>query len=928
MRARGCSAWLFAAALAAAAPGARAQSNDDCLGCHSDPSLTGTRGGKTISVGVDAKKLAGSVHGSLDCIACHQDLAGSEFPHTENPKRVECGACHDQQAKEYARNIHGVAAAKGDKLAPGCTECHGKHDILPRRDPRSPTATMNIPVTCGRCHHEGTPVSLSHDIPQDRILENYSMSQHGEGLYKRGLTVTAVCTSCHTAHDVLPHTDPRSSINRANIAKTCTQCHARIEMVHRKVIEGRLWQEAPNKIPVCIDCHSPHKVRRLLYPEGMADKDCLVCHGKKDLTAVRDGKTVSLYVDEDARLAASHGKTACAQCHTEVAPSHVRPCETIKSKVDCSICHAEVVATYRGSIHGQLAAKNDVDAPRCLDCHDRHATQSKRLPTSKTYPRNVPELCATCHRSGEKAAVRIKAEGPNPVQSYKISIHGKGLLDSGLVVTATCADCHTAHGELPPADPRSTVNRMNLPATCGRCHRGIQEIFVASIHWPGRTDAKDPSKLPTCEDCHSSHSISRTDRADFRFRMMDQCGRCHQSEAATFFDTYHGKVSRLGNAGAAKCYDCHGTHDILPAVNPASHLSRQNVVKTCGQCHAGAHRRFAGYLTHATHHDRHKYPFLFAAFWGMTALLIGTLFFAALHTAAWLWRLWRTRHAWRAHRAAPAGQLHRRFNRRQRMLHLAMMLSFFTLALTGMTLKFSYAPWADVVSTVLGGSGAMGVLHRIAAVTLIVVFVLHLLQLRRQKREAGLSWWKFVYGKDTILFKWNDLRELIGSLKWFLGRGPRPAYGRYTYWEKFDYFAVLWGILIIGSTGLVLWFPEFFTRLLPGWSVNVATIIHSDEALLAVGFIFTVHFFNTHFRPDKFPMDPVIFTGRVPLEELKYDKPREYEDLVAAGKLEEKLVDPIPVQAEKGFRIFGFIALGIGLSLIALIVYAMIFAYR
>ena len=150
----------------------------------------------------------------------------------------------------------------------------------------------------------------------------------------------------------------------------------------------------------------------------------------------------------------------------------------------------------------------------------------------------------------------------------------------------------------------------------------------------------------------------------------------------------------------------------------------------------------------------------------------------------------------------------------------------------------------------------------------------------------------------------------------------------YTYWEKFDYFAVFWGVFIIGSTGLMLWFPEFFTRFLPGWSVNVATIIHSDEALLAVGFIFTIHFFNTHFRPDKFPMDPVIFTGRVTLDELKYDKPDEYERRVAAGDLAEHLVGPHPRLGERAARIFGFTALFVGLTLIALILYTMVLGYR
>jgi cytochrome b subunit of formate dehydrogenase len=178
------------------------------------------------------------------------------------------------------------------------------------------------------------------------------------------------------------------------------------------------------------------------------------------------------------------------------------------------------------------------------------------------------------------------------------------------------------------------------------------------------------------------------------------------------------------------------------------------------------------------------------------------------------------------------------------------------------------------------------------------------------------------------VFGATDLREFWESIKWFFGRGQRPRYGRYTYWEKFDYFAVFWGMVVIGSTGLLLWFPELFTRVLPGWTVNVSTIIHSDEALLAVGFIFTVHFFNTHFRLDKFPMDPVIFTGQVPLEELKRDKPREYEALLASGRLNETLVEPYPKRRERVLKALGFTALAVGLTLIALIVYSMLFGYR
>ncbi|MEJ2617797.1 MAG: hypothetical protein P8Z35_22770, partial [Ignavibacteriaceae bacterium] len=165
-------------------------------------------------------------------------------------------------------------------------------------------------------------------------------------------------------------------------------------------------------------------------------------------------------------------------------------------------------------------------------------------------------------------------------------------------------------------------------------------------------------------------------------------------------------------------------------------------------------------------------------------------------------------------------------------------------------------------------------------------------------------------------------------LKWFIGLGERPEYGRWTYWEKFDYFAVFWGIFVIGSTGLTLWFPQFFTQFLPGWVINIATIIHSDEALLATGFIFTVHFFNTHLRPEKFPMDIVIFSGRVPLEEYKIDRPGDYKKLRDSDKLEEQLVEPYPDFVLKGIRIFGWIALSLGFSIIVWIIYAMIFAYK
>ena len=269
-----------------------------------------------------------------------------------------------------------------------------------------------------------------------------------------------------------------------------------------------------------------------------------------------------------------------------------------------------------------------------------------------------------------------------------------------------------------------------------------------------------------------------------------------------------------------------------------------------------------------------------------------------------------------------------RFTRLQRILHICMIVSFITLALTGLTLKFSYTKWAAVLSHLLGGFENAGYIHRSAAVVMFGVFITHLVDLYKLKKTEHSSWFAMIFGPGSMVPNRRDLAELVATLKWFVGQGKRPAYGRWTYWEKFDYFAVFWGIAVIGSTGLTLWFPVFFTRFIPGSFLNGATIIHSDEALLATGFIFTVHFFNTHLRPEKFPMDITVFTGRMALEELKRDKPREYEALVASGKLEEKMEEAYPAIVTRTIRAFAWVALAVGFSIVLWIVYAVLFAYR
>jgi cytochrome b subunit of formate dehydrogenase len=269
-----------------------------------------------------------------------------------------------------------------------------------------------------------------------------------------------------------------------------------------------------------------------------------------------------------------------------------------------------------------------------------------------------------------------------------------------------------------------------------------------------------------------------------------------------------------------------------------------------------------------------------------------------------------------------------RFTRLNRVLHVLMIISFLILSLTGMSLKFSYTGWARVLSKFFGGFESAGYWHRFAASIMIIVFISHLVDIIRLRKKEFGSWKSLLIGKNSMLFNKKDWNDFKNSLKWFVGKGSRPEYGRWTYWEKFDYFAVFWGMFVIGSTGMTLWFPEFFTNFIPGWMINVATIIHSDEALLATGFIFTVHFFNTHLRPEKFPMDIVIFSGRVQFDEFRLDRPEEYNEMAAKGELEKNLVEQYPPIVLRGMKIFGWTALTIGFSIVIWIIYAMIFAYR
>jgi len=569
---------------------------------------------------------------------------------------------------------------------------------------------------------------------------------------------------------------------------------------------------------------------------------------------------------------------------------------------------------FKQSVHG---------VRDCVNCHK----DIVKIPHKKSVERKVG--CVKCHQDLWQEAQLTEGNGKNArlgvvvqqIESYMGSIHARPSIDDQSRTNATCYNCHDAHYISPIDSHVGAEGRLKIPGICGQCHTGILDIYQSSVH--GMEISKGNANAAVCSDCHTTHNIKEPHNGAGRVAITRNCGNCHQENLETYTETYHGKVTRLGYGATAKCYDCHGSHGVKRVDDEASKVHNGNRLKTCQTCHEDATEGYVTFQPHGNTHDIEKYPMMWFASKGMIGLLLGTFAFFWLHSALWFYREYQDRKHGknRPHirtEDLPEGKTHfRRFTRWWRVAHLIGAISIMLLALTGLTVLFSGSAWAPLVMKLLGGPASAGVLHRTGAIGFMGVFFIHLIYFAI---HIGRTWRTFQwFGPNSLIPSWDDLKDAIAMFRWFFGLAPRPILDHFSYWEKFDYWAPFWGMTIIGVSGMMMWYPAVTASMLPGWVFNVAAIVHGEEAILAVVFLFTVHFFNNHFRPDKFPLDTTMFTGSVPLEHYKHEHRREYDRLVASGEIDKFLVDAPSQPMARGSKILGTVLIVIGLSLLTLV---------
>ncbi len=595
---------------------------------------------------------------------------------------------------------------------------------------------------------------------------------------------------------------------------------------------------------------------------------CLTCHGDENEKTDRrdDGRPVDIYV-EHAQLGASvHGDQNCTDCHATIRRVPHR--EAPEVVVGCVECHKETWAEHR----------NDPDGK-----HERLKVVNEQI------------------------------------DAFMGSVHARPSKLDQSKTNATCYDCHDGHNVRALGSMQEAEYRLRNPEVCGRCHEEQLTEYRGSDHGKAVLERGD-SKAAVCSDCHSTHAIGSPGEDSAKLAITKNCGDCHTDAQRTYFASYHGQVHRLGYTNTAKCHDCHGGHSVKGKDDPTSSIHADNRLENCRNCHINANENFLGFWPHGDADDAENYPGLWVAKRFMQTLIIGVIAFFWVHVLLWLYRELMDRFQGKGfveNLDRPDVVYFRRFSVAWRWIHALFAISTMTLILTGTTLLFSHTGWAKAVVAFLGGPQMEGIIHRTAAIIWLSIFLVHLaIAITNIWRKRKTFEW---FGGTSMLPNWKDLQDLRDMFRWFFGRGPRPAFCHWTYWQKFDYWAPFWGTAVIGSSGIILFAPEATAQILPGWAFNIATLIHAEEALLAAIFLNSVHFFNVHFRPERFPMSTTIFTGAIPIEEFKHDHRLEYERLVAAGELEKHLIQRPSRRADLAASFITSVLIMAGLALLTLV---------
>ncbi|MGB7603240.1 MAG: cytochrome b/b6 domain-containing protein [Candidatus Sulfotelmatobacter sp.] len=655
--------------------------------------------------------------------------------------------------------------------------------------------------------------------------------------------------------------------------ESCLTCHGQPGMTSEKgksiSIDPAKHAASVHGILSCRDCHST--IKDYPHPVKVVKVECSPCHGDE-----------ASHVPNSVHSAL--GEAACESCHGE---HHEVASAAQLTPAKCAQCHADEVKEFKQSIHGKAAASGDPDAPNCISCHGPiHQIQTSSDATSLVAKKNLADTCASCH-SNQQFLARHNIPFAHPVELYRQSVHGRAVAD-GDGAAATCSDCHGSHGILPSQDARSKINHFNIAATCGQCHGDIAKTYLASVH--GQAMKNGVSGAPVCVDCHGEHLIlapkEQGSLVNASRVSMVTCGRCHNDErlalrynlptdrVPSFADSYHGLAMRGGSQSVANCASCHGVHNIFPSKDARSTVNAANLAKTCGNCHAGAGDHFVIGPVHVRISTGPAHPVVEWIRWTYLVLIPLTLGFMFIHNLLDFFAKLIRRQA-----RHESGAKVSRMNLNFRIAHTGVILSFPTLVYTGFALRYPEAWWARPMLLLEGHFAFRGAVHRAAAVVLVVATLYHVIHLAINKRDRLFL--------KAMLPDVKDATDLLRVFSYNLGLTKiEPRFAKFNYAEKMEYWAFMWGTLVMTVSGLLLWFNNFTLRHFPKWVSDAATAVHYYEALLATFSILIWHFYMVIFDPLVYPMDTAWFNGKVPADHYRHARPAYYRALERANLIE------------------------------------------